>query len=291
MLPGLIAAMRPKQWTKNGLIFGGLIFAFKVSSPQLVAITLVAFALFCLLSSATYLLNDVADLHSDRQHPLKKHRPIASGLVKPRLATVTAGAMLVVGIAGAFALGGPFGLVALAYVVLTLSYSAFLKHVVIVDVFTLAAGFVLRAVAGAVVINVPISPWLYVCTVLGALFVGLAKRRHELILLNDDAAKHRPILQEYSPYLLDQMITIVTSTTLVAYSLYTFSADNLPKNHAMMVTIPFVLYGIFRYLYLVHQRDGGGTPEDIILRDRPLLADIFLWAATSMTVLYLFRGT
>lgn len=290
MLVGLLTAMRPKQWTKNGIIFGGLIFAFKLDHPRLVGFSVAAFILFCLLSSATYLINDISDLEHDRKHPLKKRRPLASGLIRPAHAAVAAALLLLVGLPLSLALNPAFALAALAYVVLTLAYSAYLKHIVIVDVFTIAAGFVLRAAAGALAIGVPISPWLYVCTVLGALFLGLTKRRHELLLLNDDAAKHRRILQEYSPYLLDQMIMIVTSTTVVAYSLYTFSADNLPKNHAMMVTIPFVLYGIFRYLYLAHQKDAGGSPEEVLLRDRPLIADILLWGATSIAVLYMFRG-
>lgn len=286
----LIAAMRPKQWTKNALLFVGLIFAFKLGDARLVALSGLGFVLFCLLSSAMYLINDLADLEQDRQHPLKKHRPLAAGLLSPKLAGVVAGILLCASLPISFVLGTGFGFVALAYVVLTLAYSSFLKHVVIVDVFTIAAGFVLRGMAGALAIDVPISPWLYVCTILGALFLALTKRRHELLLLNDGAGAHRRILEEYTPYLLDQMIMIVTSTTLIAYSLYTFSAENLPKNHAMMVTIPFVLYGIFRYLYLAHQKDAGGSPEDVLLRDRPLLADIVLWAITSSAVLYLFRN-
>lgn len=290
MLAGLISAMRPKQWTKNGIIFGGLIFAFKLGQPRLVGLSIAAFILFCLLSSATYLINDISDLEQDRKHPLKKRRPLASGLIRPVHAAIAATLLLAIGLPLAFAVGPAFGLTALAYVALTFAYSAYLKHIVIIDVFTIAAGFVLRAAAGALAVDVPISPWLYVCTILGALFLGLTKRRHELLLLNDHASKHRRILAEYSPYLLDQMIMIVTSTTLIAYSLYTFSAENLPKNHAMMVTIPFVLYGIFRYLYLVHQKDAGGSPEEVLLRDRPLIADILLWGATSIAVLYLFRG-
>lgn len=290
MLGGLLESLRPKQWTKNGLLFGGLIFAFKLGDPHLVIVSGAGFVLFCLLSSAMYLINDIADLEKDRNHPFKKNRPVAAGRLQPVQAAITAGLLLAICLPAAFALDPAFGLVALAYVVQTLAYSAFLKHVVIVDVFTIAAGFVLRAIAGAVVIGVPISPWLYVCTILGALFLGLTKRRHELLLLNDDAAQHRRILQEYSPYLLDQMIMIVTSTAVIAYSFYTFSAETLPKNHVMMVTIPFVLYGIFRYLYLVHQKDAGGTPEDVLLHDRPLLADILLWGATSVAVLYVFSG-
>jgi 4-hydroxybenzoate polyprenyltransferase len=185
-----------------------------------------------------------------------------------------------------FLINWRFGLIALAYLLLNLGYSFALKHVVILDVFAIGAGFVLRVVGGAVAINVPVSPWLYVCTILGALFLGLTKRRHELLLLEAEAGHHRRILQEYSPQLLDQLTTIVTATLVMAYSLYTFSAENLPRNHAMMLTIPFVLYGVFRYLYLVHQRSAGGSPEDLLWQDRPLLATCLLWGVTVVALLY-----
>ncbi len=285
----LVLAMRPKQWTKNSMLFLGLIFSLNLRNPGLVALTVASFALFCLLSSAIYLVNDLVDLEKDRKHPLKRTRPLASGKLAPPLAILAAFALFVIAIPLSFAINYRFGLVAVAYVVLMLAYSYGLKHIVLVDVFAIAGGFVLRAVAGAEAIDVPISPWLYVCTVLGALFIGLSKRRHELILLNDNAPTHRKILDEYSPAMLDQMISIVTATTIMAYSLYTFSAENLPRNNAMMLTIPFVLYGAFRYLYLVHLKNAGGTPEEILLQDKPLLLDIVLWLIVSAGILYYFR--
>lgn len=285
----LVLAMRPKQWTKNSMLFLGLIFSLNLRNPGLVALTVASFVLFCLLSSAIYLVNDLVDLEKDRKHPLKRMRPLASGKLAPPLAILAAFALFVIAIPLSFAINYRFGLVAVAYVVLMLAYSYGLKHIVLVDVFAIAGGFVLRAVAGAEAIDVPISPWLYVCTVLGALFIGLSKRRHELILLNDNAPTHRKILDEYSPAMLDQMISIVTATTIMAYSLYTFSAENLPRNNAMMLTIPFVLYGAFRYLYLVHLKNAGGTPEEILLQDKPLLLDIVLWLIVSAGVLYYFR--
>ncbi|MBI4320233.1 MAG: decaprenyl-phosphate phosphoribosyltransferase [Chloroflexi bacterium] len=285
----LFLALRPKQWTKNFMLFFGLIFALKLKDPGMVALAVAAFVVFCLLSSGIYLINDLVDLENDRKHPLKCRRPLASGNLSATVAVVAALLLLGTMIPAGLALNRNFGLAAIAYVVLMFAYSFSLKHIVLVDVFAIAAGFVLRAVGGALVIDVPISPWLYVCTVLGALFLGLSKRRHELILLNDDATSHRKILDEYSPAMLDQMITIVTATTVMAYSLYTFSAENLPKNHAMMLTIPFVLYGTFRYLYLIHLKNAGGNPEEILIKDKPLIMDISLWLATAVAVLYVFR--
>jgi 4-hydroxybenzoate polyprenyltransferase len=285
-LIGLIRACRPKQWTKNGLLFFGLIFALKVFDPVLDARAIAGFFAFCLASSGVYLFNDLADVEKDREHPTKRFRPLAAGIVSPAQVAVLGIALFVVAIAGSMALGLTFGLLTLTYIVLTTAYSFRLKHVVLIDVFVLAAGFVIRAAAGAVVVGVPISPWLYVCTVLAALFMGLGKRRNEIILLRHGARNHRRILEEYSLSLLDQLIVIVTSATIMAYSLYTFSAENLPANHTMMLTIPFVLYGMFRYLYLMHQRNGGGSPEEALLGDRPLLASAILWMITSVVILY-----
>ena len=284
---GLLIALRPKQWTKNGLLFIGLIFSRNLADQTLILTCLEGFILFCALASGIYLVNDLADLQKDRSHPRKRLRPIASGWVSPRLAATTATLLLGLGIPAGFLINMPFGLLGLGYVVLTLAYTFVLKHMVIMDVFSLAAGFVVRAVAGGVAIAVPISPWLYVCTVLGALFLGISKRRHELVLLNGNANSHRPILQEYTPLLLEQMNSVVTSALVMAYSLYTFSAPNLPQSHAMMLTIPFVLYGIFRYLYLIHIKDEGGSPEELLLKDRPLLVDAILWVLASVAILYL----
>ena len=289
--PGLAAALltsvRPKQWTKNSLVFLGLIFSLSLGEQNLVVRASTAFVAFCALASAAYLLNDLIDLERDRQHPIKRKRPIAAGHISPLLAAAVAALLAALGVLLAVGLGYSFSVVALLYLALTISYSLFLKQVVILDVLAVAAGFVLRAAAGAVAIGVPISPWLYVCTVLGALFIAFCKRRHELLLLQASAGDHRRILQEYTVPLLDQMISLVASATVIAYSLYTFSAENLPENHAMMLTIPFVLYGIFRYLYLIHVKGDGGSPEEVLLSDRPLLATVIGWGAASTAVLYL----
>lgn len=290
MIKGLLLSLRPKQWTKNVIIFFGLIFSLNLFDSAMVLTAIAAFLIFCVLSGVVYLVNDIADLEKDRMHPLKRYRPLPSGLITPRLAVAAAAILLLGGLSAAFALGLQFGLVATGYVLLMFAYSFGLKHLVIIDVFVIAGGFVLRAVAGAVAIAVPISPWLYVCTALGALFIGFGKRRHELVLLNDDATKHRRILDEYTPAMLDQMITIVTATTIMAYSLYTFTAERLPPNHAMMITIPFVLYGVFRYLYLIHLKDAGGSPEEMMLRDAPLAVDIVLWVVAAVAILYFFRA-
>lgn len=296
MLRYLLQTMRPKQWTKNGLVFIGFIFTlnqyWKPFTPLMwdwLARTLLGFAVLCAVSSAIYILNDVLDIENDRSHPTKRSRPLPSGLLKPSTALAAMVVLLALALPVAFWLAPLFGAIAAAYFLMMVAYSLWLKHMVLIDIFTIAAGFVLRAVAGAVIINVPISPWLYVVTLLGALFIGFGKRRHELLLLSNGATNHRQILAEYSPELLEQIISIVISTTVMAYSLYTFSAENLPTNHAMMLTIPFALYGAFRYLYLIHLRNEGGSPEEMLLKDRPMLVDIALWGISAMAVLYAFR--
>ncbi len=285
----LFISLRPKQWTKNGLLFLGLVFSLSLREPDLVARAVLAFVDFCALASVTYLVNDVIDIKRDRQHPIKRMRPIASGQVSPTAALSTAAVLLVAALGMAINLNEAFALTALAYPVLTISYSLWLKHIAIVDVLVVAAGFVLRAAAGAVVIGVPISAWLYVCTLLGALFLATSKRRHEIVLLQGYAGEHRRSLQGYTVQFLDQMIAILASASVIAYSLYTFSAENLPKNQAMMLTIPFVLYGIFRYLLLVQTKEGGGTPEEALLGDKPLLATVIGWGVASTLIIYLFR--
>jgi 4-hydroxybenzoate polyprenyltransferase len=267
-----------------------LIFALKLTDPALVARALAGFAVFCVASSSIYLFNDLADLEKDREHPTKRNRPLASGIVSPTQAIALGIVLILVGVGAGFALGTTFGALTVLYIILMLLYSARLKHVVLIDVFVLAAGFVIRAVAGAVVVGVPISPWLYVVTVLASLFLGLGKRRSELVLLTEGARHHRRILDEYSLPLLDQLIVIVTSATVMAYSLYTFSAENLPSDHSMMLTIPFVLYGLFRYLWLMYQRGGGGSPEEALLRDRPILVSSILWLGSAVVILYAARG-
>lgn len=284
----VLVSLRPEQWTKNLLVFAGLIFGQRLwSLPDLGRAT-AAFAVFCALSGVVYLINDVVDREGDRRHPLKARRPVASGDLSPQMALGAAGVLAAVALSAAFWLGTPFGLVSLAYVSLLAGYSFWLKHVVIMDVLTLAIGFVLRAVAGAVVVSVAISHWLFVCTVLLALFLVLSKRRHELVLLADGAAEHRRILGEYSPYLLDQMIGVVTASTLIAYIFYTISPETVSKfgTELLGVTIPFPLYGIFRYLYLVHRKEGGGSPAEMLLTDRPLLACVALWTALVVLIIY-----
>jgi len=285
----LLLSARPKQWIKNGFVFAALIFASKISHPDLVARTVAAFVLFSLLSGAIYLLNDAADAEADRQHPLKQTRPIAAGRVPVRLAVSLAVVAICVALGAGFALDLRFGLVAAAYVALMAAYTVSLKHLVLIDVFAIAAGFVLRAAAGAAVIHVSISPWLYLCTILLSLFLGFGKRRHELLLLEENARSHRRNLGEYTGPLLDDLINIVAGATIIAYSLYTFYASNVPTNHAMMVTIPFVLYGVFRYLLLVHRADVAGAPEEAVWKDPPLLIDLIIWAATAAIVLHVYK--
>ena len=284
----LVRSLRPQQWTKNLFVFAGLLFSGRLLDRTAWPASVAAFLIFCGLSGAVYLVNDVLDRAADAQHPIKRYRPVASGALPPGVA-LTAALVLAVGcVAAATAINAGLTITAVAYLVLLGAYSAALKHYVIIDVLTLSAGFVLRAVAGAVAIGVPISHWLLVCSTLLALFIGLSKRRHELTLLSDGAAGHRPILQEYSPYLLDQMISVVTAATLVAYSVYTISSETAERlgSDRLGLTIPFVLYGIFRYLYLVHRRDGGGSPSELLLTDRPLLVCVALWVAAVILVLY-----
>ena len=283
----LLESLRPRQWPKNAVVLVGLVFSLEVRQPPQVARAVAATLLFCLLSGAVYLLNDLLDADKDRRHPLKRARPIAAGRLAPPLAAGAAAAALAVGLGAALRLSPAFAAVALAYLAVQAAYLGGLKHVVLLDVMALAAGFVLRAVAGAVVVGVPISPWLYVCTMLLALFLALGKRRQELVLLAAGAAGHRPALEAYTLPLLDHLLQAVTTSLLVAYMLYTFFAETLPRTRAMMLTIPFVLYGLFRYLYLVHARGEGGSPEDVLLRDRPLAACILLWVAAVLAALYL----
>jgi 4-hydroxybenzoate polyprenyltransferase len=284
----LLLSTRPGQWTKNLLVFAGVLFGRKLFDPRAVADAFAAFAIFCALSGAVYLFNDIADRDADRQHPLKRRRPIASGAVPLKLAGGAAALLGAVGLAAAFRLNVAFGAVAASYLVLQAAYSQILKNIVILDVLAIAVGFVLRAVGGAVAVDVEIGHWLVVCTILLALFIALAKRRHEIVLLADGAASHRPILGEYSAYLLDQMIGVVTASTLISYVFYTISPETAAKfgTEWLGLTIPFPLYGIFRYLYLVHQREGGGSPAELLLTDRPLLLCVALWALAVAIIIY-----
>lgn len=288
LVVNLLISMRPGQWTKNLLVFAGVLFGKRLLEAEAIGASLVAFLVFCALSSTVYLLNDIADRDSDRNHPLKAQRPVASGALPIGVAAAAAAAIGIAALAAATMLGWPFTAAAVGYVALQALYSGPLKHIVIIDVLTLAMGFVIRAVAGALAVRVDISHWLLVCTVLLALFIALAKRRHELVLLAGDAPTHRPILGEYSPYLLDQMIAVVTASTLIAYIFYTVSPETQEKFGTpwLGLTIPFPLYGIFRYLYLVHRREGGGSPSDLLLTDRPLLVCVALWAAAVALIIY-----
>jgi 4-hydroxybenzoate polyprenyltransferase len=282
----LLKEARPKHWVKNGLLFAGIVFAKQLTEAAAVGHVLAAFALFCAVASAIYFINDLRDREADRLHPKKRFRPIAAGEIPVPLAWAVALVGLGVALPLAFLLRPSFGAIVLGYVALQFFYTYWLKEQVLLDVFALAANFVLRAMAGAVVIAAPISPWLYVCTVLLALCLGFAKRRHELMLLEAGAGSHRAVLDEYSATLLEEIIAVVTSATVMAYALYTFNAENLPANHAMMFTIPFVLYAVFRYLYLVYRKGEGGNPEDALFADRPLLVCILLWGCTSILILY-----
>jgi len=282
----LVRELRPKQWTKNLLVFAGLIFSYNLRESGAIWKTVAAFLIFCAVSSASYVINDLADLEQDRLHPRKRLRPIASGAISEGAGWVIAAVLLLISLPIAWVLSPKFFAVVAAYFVIVQLYSFHLKHVVLLDVFSIAAGFVLRAVAGAVVIPVRLSAWLLLCTMLASLFLALAKRRHELVLLEDGAASHRRILDEYSTLFLDQMIVTVTSATVITYSIYTFSAGTLPDDQSMMLTIPFVLYGLFRYLYLIYQRNEGGSPETLLLRDVPLLITVLLWGLSVVLVLY-----
>jgi 4-hydroxybenzoate polyprenyltransferase len=284
----LVRSLRPSQWTKNLIVFAALMFGQRLGDARSVAYALGAFVVFCALSGVVYLLNDVADRKRDRNHPIKQHRPIASGELPVPVALMAAAVLGTVALAAAFWLRPAFGAIGMTYVALLAMYSGPLKHVVIIDVLTIAMGFVLRAAAGAVVIDVPISHWLLFLTILLALFLALSKRRHELVLLADGATNHRRILEEYTPYLLDQMIAVVTASTLVGYAIYTVSPETVEKfqTHMLGLTLPFPLYGIFRYLYLVHQKAGGGSPSEMLLNDRPLLICVALWAAAAGFIIY-----
>ena len=285
MLKALLKTMRPRQWTKNAFLFAALVFDGKLFHLNDFLHTLAGFGLFCLISSAVYIFNDLLDVESDRQHPIKKNRPIASGRLPVAVAVVAGTVLVLFTLAAAALLAWEFALTLLVYFALMLAYSKWLKHVLILDVLVLAAGFVLRVHAGTTLIVVErFSPWLYVLMTLLALYLGFGKRRAELAMLAQDASSHRPVYDGYTIPLLDQFITIVSGTTIVAYALYTFFRPAAPES--LMLTIPFVVYAIFRYLYLVQVRQIGGEPEEILLSDRPLQISIFLWGLAILTVFY-----
>ncbi len=288
MFKALLKTMRPRQWSKNIFIFAALVFDKQFFVVASFAKTVAGFVLFCLISSAVYIFNDLADIEADRKHPQKKNRPIPSGQLPVNVAWMAGIIIVVITLGIGYWLSPAFAAVLGAYFLLNIAYSKWLKHIPILDVMIIAAGFVLRVHAGVTLIHVErFSPWLYVVMTLLSLFLGFGKRRAELALLESGAGSHRKVLEGYTIPLLDQYIMIVSGTTIVAYSLYTFSAPNVPANHSMMLTIPFVVYAIFRYLYLIHVEKQGGAPEDILVTDRPFQIAMVLWAIVVLTVFYL----
>lgn len=288
-LLAFVESLRPGQWVKNGFVFSALIFSRGLTDWHRDAHVLAAVVIFCIASSAVYLINDVMDVAEDRRHPLKRLRPIASGRLSVRSALISAALLALSGLIGAWVLDRWFLGVVAIFLAVNLLYSMFLKRVMLVDVFMIATGFVLRVLAGAVVIHVEVSAWLIACTTLLALFLALAKRRHELMLLKNDAAGHRAILANYTPYFLDQLIGVVTASTVMSYTLYTLSEDVKTKfpGKRLELTIPFVLFGIFRYLYLIHQNEGGGNPTRLLFTDAVLLAVVLMWATAVVFIIYI----
>ena len=286
-----VRTMRLKQWTKNVFVWAALVFDVKLFQQEPFIRTLVTFILFCLISSEVYVINDLVDIEKDRQHPTKCNRPLASGALRKNVAI--GGAALIVLASLPVALWLDRGLLPIlyGYLGLMVAYSFWLKNIVIVDVFTIAAGFVLRVAAGVVVVQTErFSPWLYVCMVLLALFLAIGKRRQEIVLLEGNDGNTRRILEEYNLRFLDEMLALVSASTVIAYSLYTFSAPNLPPNHTMMLTVPFVLYGLFRYLYLIHVKGETEPPDVVVLKDRPLQIDVMLFGLVVFVIFYVLRA-
>jgi 4-hydroxybenzoate polyprenyltransferase len=280
-----LRAVRPTQWIKNGVVFAGLVFGGRLLDPAAFAQATLAFIVFCLVSSGFYLINDVVDQQADQRHPLKRLRPVAAGEIAPRRALVAGVILVMVALVSALAVGVPFCLAVLAYVLLMAGYNLGFKRVVILDVFVIAAGFVIRAAAGALAVAVSISPWLLICTMLLALLIAFGKRRHEFLSL-PDARDHRQNLEHYTPALLDQCVAVTAMGSLLVYGLYTFDAESVPRDHRLMLTIPLVAYGIFRYLFLLYRRGDGGAPEAMIVTDRPLLISLGAWAVMIGVLFY-----
>lgn len=289
MLTALLKTMRPRQWvTKNIFIFAALVADKQLFKPEAFLRTLAGFALFSLISSCVYIINDLADVEADRQHPEKKNRPIASGKLPVNVAVTAAVLFVMIAFVLAYLLAPSLLAIIGGYFVINLAYSKWLKHIPILDVLIISTGFVLRVGAGVTLIDVErFSPWLYVVMTLLSLFLGFGKRRAELALLAHGAGSHRKVLDGYTLPLLDQYIMIVSGATIVAYSLYTFSAPNLPENHSMMLTIPFVVYAIFRYMYLIEVKHEGGAPEEVLLSDRPFQLAMLLWGLTVLAIFYI----
>lgn len=286
----LVRALRIYQWTKNLLVIAALIFARQLGEPEQVLRSLGAFIAFCLAASATYLFNDLIDIEKDRAHPEKRLRPLPSGQMRPQTAVILALVLLAGGMGLAWVVRPAFLLALLVYLALTLSYSLFLKHYIIIDVLAIALGFVTRALAGAIALNVVFSNWLVVCTLFLAMFLGLNKRRHEITLLEEDALNHRRVLHQYSVHYLDQLILIMAGGALITYTIYTCSPEVVDRlgTDKLYLTIPFVVYGLFRYLYLVHQRAEGGDPGSTLIKDMPLAINVALWGSACAAILYLF---
>lgn len=289
MLKPLLKTMRLRQWTKNGILLAAIVFDRQFFVLPSLMKTIAGLILFCLLSSCIYIINDIVDIQADRAHPIKRNRPIAAGTLPIPVAMAACGVMLLIVFSSALWLSASFAIIALIYLLVNLAYSNWLKHIPIIDVMIIALGFVLRVAAGVSLIHIErFSPWLYVVTILGALYLGFGKRRAELALLQNGSNQQRRVLEGYTLGFLDQVLVVVSSATLISYSLYTFLAPSVPENHSLMLTIPIILYGIFRYLYLVQVKNEGGAPEELLLTDRPLQATVFIWGLTILAVFYLF---
>ncbi len=287
----VLLSMRPEQWIKNLFVFIPLLFSKNLFSIVKDVQALAGFIIFCTITGCTYIINDLTDLEKDKLHPVKSQRPLPSGRLSKETAGIVAVFLCCAGFSLAFLINAFFGVIVLVYFLLNIGYSIYLKDIVIIDVITIAAGFVLRVVGGAVIISVTASQWLILCTILLSLFLGFSKRRHELILLESTAMNHRRVLEHYSPYFLDQMISVVTASTLICYALYTMSKETVEKlgTSKLIYTIPFVLYGIFRYLYLVHQKEKGGSPTEVMLTDKPMIINVMLWIITSVIFIYIIH--
>lgn len=288
MFRSIVRLIRPAQWLKNGILLAPLIFAGEATHSYRVELAFLAAAIFCLLSSAAYVFNDIFDLKQDRQHPVKRLRPLAAGQISPDRAAIVVVVLSLAGLGIAYLVNLNFLLISAAFLLFNFLYSVWLKHIVIVDVMSIAISFVLRAYAGAMAITVPASKWLLINTLLLALFLGFGKRRHELVMLEEGAAAHRKILDKYSPYLLDQLIGVVTASVVVMYMLYSFSPEVSSKlgTQNLFLTIPFVVYGIFRYLYLIHKEEQGGSPTSVMFSDKPILLTVVFWILTVIMILY-----
>lgn len=289
LIKNILLSMRPEQWIKNLFVFTALVFSKNLFNLSKVVDAFAGFIIFCAITGCTYILNDLVDLEKDKLHPFKSQRPIASGKLEKEMAVRIIVPACITALCLSFYMNAYFGMITLSYFLLNIGYSTYLKNVVIVDVVTIAAGFVLRVLGGAVIINVAASQWLILCTILLSLFLGFSKRRHELVLLENNASSHRDVLEHYSPYFLDQMISVVTASTLVCYALYTMSKDTIEKlgTSKLIYTIPFVLYGIFRYLYLVHQKEQGGSPTEVMFTDKPMIVNVALWGIATVVLIYI----